>query len=246
MGNNSVSKGGSSRPSGTLGVKAMTTRNVSILWKIRNYFRLYFLKGWMAAHIFAPIVQSVGLLTAIGKLEAVKITLNEEDRYIFQHMMKQAEAVADDKERNRLIEQAQAWAYKNGTKTNYGVLSYRVVTNAFVAFVVDQLQTETSVFGDFKYHDSGVGTTAENAADTAIETTDGESRATGTQTESASNAYRSVGTISYTTTKAITEHLLANDATAGTAMDRSVFSAINVVNGDSIQFTYTITFTAGG
>jgi hypothetical protein len=112
--------------------------------------------------------------------------------------------------------------------------------------VVDQLQTETSVFGDFKYHDSGVGVTAENAADTVIETTDGESRATGTQTESAANAYRSVGTISYTTTKAITEHGLFNDATTGTLMDRSVFSAINVVNGDSIQFTYTITFTAGG
>jgi hypothetical protein len=134
----------------------------------------------------------------------------------------------------------------NGERINYGVLSYRVVTDAFVAFVVDQLQTETSVFGDFKFHDSGVGTTAENAANTAIETTDGESRATGTQTESAANAYRSVGTISYTTTKAITEHGLFNDVTAGTLMDRSVFSAINVVNGDSIQFTYTITLTAGG
>jgi hypothetical protein len=134
----------------------------------------------------------------------------------------------------------------NGTKVNYGVLSRRVVTTAFVNFVVDQLQTETSVFGDFKYHDSGVGTTAEAAGDTGIETTDGESRATGTQTESAANAYRSVGTISYTTTKAITEHGLFNDASTGTLMDRSVFSAINVVNGDSIQFTYTLTLTAGG
>lgn len=133
----------------------------------------------------------------------------------------------------------------DGTKVNYGVLSRRVVTTAFVNFVVDQLQTETSVFGDFKFHDSGVGVTAENASDTAIETTDGESRATGTQTESASNAYRSVGTIAYTTTKAITEHGLFNDVSAGTLMDRSVFSAINVVNGDSIQFTYTLTLTAG-
>jgi hypothetical protein len=134
----------------------------------------------------------------------------------------------------------------NGETVNYGVLSRRVVTTAFVNFVVDQLQTETSVFGDYKFHDSGVGTTAENITDTAMETTDGESRATGTQTESAANAYRSVGTISYTTTKAITEHGLFNDASAGTLMDRSVFSAINVVNGDSIQFTYTLTLTAGG
>jgi hypothetical protein len=133
----------------------------------------------------------------------------------------------------------------DGRKINYGVLGYRVVTTAFVGFVTDQLQTETSVFGDFKYHDSGVGTTAENASDTGIETTDGESRATGTQTESAANAYRSVATISYTTTKAITEHGLFNDSSAGTLMDRTVFSAVNVVNGDSIQFTYTLTLTAG-
>ena len=151
----------------------------------------------------------VGLLVAIGKLEAILIK-------------------------------------SDGTKVKYGVLSRRVVTSAFVNFVVDQLQTETSVFGDFKYHDSGVGTTAEASGDTGIETTDGESRATGTQTESAANAYRSVGTISYTTTKAITEHGLFNDSSAGTLMDRSVFSAINVVNGDSIQFTYTLTLTAGG
>jgi hypothetical protein len=134
----------------------------------------------------------------------------------------------------------------DGTRVDYGTVSYRVVTTAFVNFVVDQLQTETSVFGDFKFHDSGVGSTAENIANTAMETTDGESRVTGTQTEGAANVYSSVGTISYTTTKAITEHGLFNDATAGTLMDRSVFSAINVVNGDSITFTYSLTISSGG
>jgi hypothetical protein len=133
----------------------------------------------------------------------------------------------------------------DGSVIDYGVLGYRVVTTAFVNFVTDQLQTETSVFGDFKYHDGGVGTTAENVANTAMETTDGESRASGTQTESAANAYQSVGTIAYTSTKAVTEHGLFNDATAGTLMDRTVFAAINVVSGDSIAFTYTLTLTAG-
>lgn len=133
----------------------------------------------------------------------------------------------------------------SGQKIRYGLLGYRVVTTAFVNFVVDQLQTETSVFGDFKFHDSGVGTTAENAADTDMETTDGENRATGSQTEASANQYQSVGTIAYTTTKAITEHGLFNASTSGTLMDRTVFSAVNVVSGDSIQFTYTITFTAG-
>lgn len=134
----------------------------------------------------------------------------------------------------------------DGSVVRYGVLSYKMITTAFVNFVTDQLQTETSVFGDFKFHDSGVGTTDPAITDTGIETTDGESRATGTQTEAAANAYQSVGTISYTTTKAITEHGLFNDASAGTLMDRSEFAAINVVSGDSIQFTYTLTLTAGG
>jgi hypothetical protein len=122
-----------------------------------------------------------------------------------------------------------------------------VLTTAFVNFMVDQLQTETSVWGDFKYHDSGVGTTDPAVGDTDIETTDGESRATGTQTEGASaNIYRSVGTIAYTTSKAITEHGLFNASSGVTLMDRSEFAAINVVNGDSIQFTYELTATAGG
>jgi hypothetical protein len=135
----------------------------------------------------------------------------------------------------------------NGQRVNYGRVAYGLVTTAFVNFMVDQLQTETSVFGDFKYHDSGVGTTGAAVGDTDIETTDGESRATGTQAEGVSaNIYRSVGTISYTSTLAITEHGLFNASTSGTLMDRHVFSAVNVVNGDSIEFTYELTVNAGG
>ena len=134
----------------------------------------------------------------------------------------------------------------DGKRVNFGVLSYQMITTAFVNFVTDQLQVETSVFGDFKYHDSGVGITDPAVGDVDIETTDGESRATGTQTESAANVYQSVGTISYTTTKAITEHGLFNASTGVTLMDRSEFAAINVVSGNSIQFTYDLTLTAGG
>jgi len=134
----------------------------------------------------------------------------------------------------------------NGERINYGAVSYRLVTTAFVTLMVDQLQAETSVWGDFKYHDSGVGTTPAATGDTDIETTDGEPRASGSQTESSATVYRSVGTISYTTTKAITEHGLFNASSGVTLMDRHVFTAINVVNGDSIQFTYDLTCTAGG
>ena len=134
----------------------------------------------------------------------------------------------------------------DGSRVNYGLLSSRSITTAFVNYMVDQLQTETSTWGDFRWHDSGVGTTAENVANTDIETTDGESRVSGTQTEASANQYVSVATISYTTTKAITEHGLFNASTSGTLMDRSVFSAVNVVNGESIQFSYTLSVSSGG
>jgi len=135
----------------------------------------------------------------------------------------------------------------DGSMVNYGVVSTNLVTTAFVELMVDQLQTETSVWGDFKYHDSGVGTTDPAITDVDIETTDGEARATGNQGEGASaNIYKSVGTIAYTTSKAITEHGLFNASTGVTLMDRHEFAAINVVNGDSIEFTYQLTCTAGG
>lgn len=137
----------------------------------------------------------------------------------------------------------------DGSWVNYGLVGTRVVTTAFVSFVVDQLQTETSVFGDFKYHDSGTGTTAENAADTSMETAVTDNlRAVGTQTESSATVYASVGTIAYTGAHAITEHGLFNNtrASGGTLMDRTVFAAVNVANGDSIEFTYSLTVSAGG
>lgn len=133
----------------------------------------------------------------------------------------------------------------DGGYINYGVVGRRVVTTAYCEFMVDQHVAETSVIGDYKFHDSGVGTTNEANGDTDIETTDGESRATGTQVEDSSVAYRSVGTISYTTTKAITEHGLFSASSGATLMDRTEISIINVVNGDSIEWTYTITYTAG-
>lgn len=136
---------------------------------------------------------------------------------------------------------------EDGSVVNYGLVSLRVVTDAFVELMVDQLQTETSVWGDFKYHDSGVGVTGAAVGDTDIETTDGEDRVAGTQIEGATaEIYKSVGTIAYTTTKAITEHGLFNTSDTATLLDRHVFSAINVVNGDSIEFSYELSCTAGG
>ena len=142
------------------------------------------------------------------------------------------------------------WDYINKFRSSIGqpkrVVKDKVMTTAFVDFIVDQLQTETSVFGDFKYHDSGIGTTAENIADTGMETAWGGARDTGTQTETDHDTYKSIATTTYNASKAITEHGLFNTSDTVTLMDRTKFDAINVVDTNQIQFTFEGSFTAGG
>jgi hypothetical protein len=128
----------------------------------------------------------------------------------------------------------------DGSRVELGVLSRRVVTTAGINYVVDAFQNLTEL-ENFDFHDAGTGTTAENAADTTLQTPFGGSRVSGTATEPAANQYRSTATIPFTSTLAITEHGLFSASSAGTLFDRSVFTAINVVNGDSIQFEYTLT-----
>lgn len=100
----------------------------------------------------------------------------------------------------------------------------------------------------FNYHDSGTGTIAAAIGDVALQTQAGPTtRATGTQSNPASGQYRSIGTISYVSGLAITEWGLFNQAAqGGTLWDHRIFGAMNVVSGDSIQFTYTLTVNAGG
>jgi len=195
---------------GTLKVRKFRTHAIAPLtWKLRNWLRWGYIKGWLAHWLGWTVSKLFGTCVLLPELR-VKLFRG------------------------------------NGTTVDYGVVGYQVVTTAFCEYMVDQLISETSTWGDFKYHDAGVGTTNEANGDTGMETTDGESRATGTQVESTSVGYRSVGTIAYTTTKAITEHGLFNTAASTTLLDRTVFTAVNVINGDSIEFTYTITVTAGG
>jgi len=121
-----------------------------------------------------------------------------------------------------------------------------VVTTAFVDYIVDNLITEVAAFGDFKFHDSGTGVGVEAIDDTTLGTACGEARDIGTQAENAHNIYESVATNTYAGGFAITEHGLFNIAAGGILMDRTKFGAITVVATNQIQFTFTISFTAGG
>jgi hypothetical protein len=99
----------------------------------------------------------------------------------------------------------------------------------------------------------GTGTTAANVADTTLETekaSDGTA-ASGVHVISAATATRVtttvtndtaqlVGTVNFTATLAVTESGLFNAATNGVLLARQVFSAVNVITGDSIQLTWKI------
>lgn len=125
------------------------------------------------------------------------------------------------------------------------VLSKRVITDAGVSFLASDWNDNSTDITNFNYHANGTGATAEAATDTAL-VTEVETRAAGTKSKPAANQLRTVGTITMTATRAITEHGLFSASTAGTLWDRSVFSAINVSSGDSIQYTYTCTINSGG
>lgn len=136
----------------------------------------------------------------------------------------------------------------NGRELQYRDLGFGVVTDAGVASLVDYLDAGTPAQTP-NFHDSGTGTNAAAVGDVDLQIPAGPTtRATGTKSQPTAPQYRSVGTISYTTTLAITEWGLFYDATRGsdTLWDRRVFTAINVVNGDSIEFTYTLTINSGG
>lgn len=128
---------------------------------------------------------------------------------------------------------------------DYGVVSRRVVTTAGVTALANAF-LNTFEPEIFNFHASGTGGTAEAIGDTAL-VTEVETRVAGAQTNPSAGLYRSIATVAYTATRTITEHgLFSQLAVGGTLWDRSLFTGIPVLNGDSIQYTHTTTFTAGG
>lgn len=144
----------------------------------------------------------------------------------------------------------------DGTRVSLGLASLRVVTDAGVAYLVDALQNTVEP-ENLKFHGFGTGTTAEAASQTALVTEEStqyatdNTRPTGSQAENGANVYRTVATYSPDSggTRAITEHGIFSQAATGggTMLDRSVFSAVNLVAGaDSLQATYDFTIGSGG
>ena len=98
----------------------------------------------------------------------------------------------------------------------------------------------------FIYIANGLGTTAANIADTTLESEildSGLERASATvsrvTTDTTDDTARLINTFSVTGTKAITESGVLNASSSGTLLARQVFSAVNVVSGDSFQVTWS-------
>lgn len=145
--------------------------------------------------------------------------------------------------------------HADGSITDYGEVSRRVITTAGVNFLVDALQNLTEP-ENFKFHGFGTGGTAEAVGDTALVTelttqyAIDNTRPTGSQTEGASaNIYRTVGTLDPDAAVAVTEHGIFSQAATGggTLLDRSLFLVINVAAAaETLEATYELTLPGGG
>jgi hypothetical protein len=146
----------------------------------------------------------------------------------------------------------------DGEVLDLGLASLRMVTTAGVRFICDDLNAGGTDVSNMKFHGFGTGTNAEAAADTALQTelttqyAVDNTRPTGSQasaTVSANATYTTVATLSPDSggTIAVTEHGVFSASSSTTLLDRSVFSAVNLVAGsDSLQATYVATFNSGG
>lgn len=207
---------GVSRTSGNLATRVIPCPKAPLSWRIKNKLRLAYWHGLVSYGAAKLFSRLFAAGTVTSKL-AIKVRK------------------------------------AGGGWVDYGVVGYRVVTNAGVAFLVDNWTDGSTDISTFNYHGIGSNATAEAAGDTALgteyttEINPNSTRATGSKSQPSANVLQSQATVSLDGTVAITEHGLFSQAATGggTLWDRTVFSVINLGNGDSLQATYQVTFNAG-
>ena len=138
----------------------------------------------------------------------------------------------------------------NGNIEDRGLVATRCVTSAAVNNMVQIfVSTAGGKLADYDWHAWGSSTAAEATGDTALTAeTDATGRSsTGTRTTgSAVNIFQTVCARTATSGGQIGEHGLFSSSGGATLWDRSVFGAINVSSGDSVEFTYNLTISPGG
>lgn len=138
----------------------------------------------------------------------------------------------------------------NGNIEDKGLMATRSVTTAAVNNMVQIfVSTAGGKLSDYDWHAWGSSTAAEANGDTTLtaEVEVANRTSTGTRTTgSAANIFQTVCTRTASTAGQIGEHGLFSSSGGATLWDRSVFAAISVSSGDSIEFTYNLTCSAGG
>lgn len=136
----------------------------------------------------------------------------------------------------------------DGQFYDYGVVSQKKVTDVFVNYLVDAMQT-TGMMNIFRWHACGFSTAAESSTDQLLTAETTETRDYGTSTEGATaNIYSTVATHTFQNASTVGEHGLfdSSGTSTGTLVDRSMFAGIAVSSGDQIQFTYELTCVSSG
>jgi hypothetical protein len=135
---------------------------------------------------------------------------------------------------------------------DWGEVGHKVITTTGVGFLVDAWQGSTEM-ENMKYHGLGTGSTAEAASDSALVTEltteyTGNVRATGSTTEASATVFRSVGSnlLDGTPGAALREHGLFSASSAGVLWDRTVYAAITLSSGDTLESTYDMSASSGG
>ena len=152
------------------------------------------------------------------------------------------------KPRFRLTENIDLSVYdKNGKLKDKRKIS-NLITNAGFAGMASRCNGNGAEAA-FTYIAVGTGTTAADVTDTTLETelaASGLSRAAGTASRTTTDVTNDTATLSktfsVTGTVAVTEAGCLNAASAGTLLSRQVFTAVNVVDGDSFQVTWNYDF----
>ncbi len=116
-----------------------------------------------------------------------------------------------------------------------------VLTNAGKAIITALLAASTA-----KYVGMGTGAGTAAITDTTL-FTEVESRTSGTQsqqtTTTTSDTYRVTGTVTATTSRAVTNAGVFDASSSGNLLVKGDFSTINLATNDSIAFTFNLQFT---
>ncbi len=122
-------------------------------------------------------------------------------------------------------------------------LGRNTITDAAVAYLVDDFDNGAEDISTMNYHAWGTGacTNPPTCPTTTMVTEAAESRVSGTRSQPSANEYRTVGTITSGSSQTITEWALMSASTGGTAWSLRCFTGIALGSGDKIEFTYTLT-----